>query len=127
MPITIERIQQVGERIPLLANLQPHGPYAMASLHAIGGVPIVMKELLGAGLLHGDVMTVTGKTLAENLAAVPASALSGEAPPAASNGNGEAATAVKTITREAARVGRNDPCPCGSGKKYKKCHGAEVA
>ena len=71
MPITIERIQQVGERVPLLANLQPHGPYAMASLHAIGGVPIVMKELLRAGLLHGDVMTVTGKTLAENLAAVP--------------------------------------------------------
>jgi dihydroxy-acid dehydratase len=71
VPITIERIQQVGERIPLLANLQPHGPYAMASLHAIGGVPIVMKELLQAGLLHGDVMTVTGKTLAENLAAVP--------------------------------------------------------
>jgi dihydroxy-acid dehydratase len=71
VPITIERIQQVGEQIPLLANLQPHGPYAMASLHAIGGVPIVMKELLGAGLLHGDVMTVTGKTLAENLAALP--------------------------------------------------------
>jgi len=72
VPITIERIQQVGERIPLLANLQPHGPYAMASLHAIGGVPIVMKELLCAGLLHGDVMTVTGRTLAANLAAVPA-------------------------------------------------------
>jgi dihydroxy-acid dehydratase len=71
VPISIERIQQVGERIPLLANLQPHGPYAMASLHAIGGVPIVMKELLRAGLLQGDVMTVTGKTLAENLAAVP--------------------------------------------------------
>jgi dihydroxy-acid dehydratase len=71
VPITIERIQAVGERIPLLSNLQPHGPYAMTSLHAIGGVPVVMKELLRAGLLHGDVMTVTGKTLAENLAAVP--------------------------------------------------------
>jgi len=71
VPITIERIQEVGERIPLLANLQPHGPYAMTSLHAIGGVPIVMKELLRVGLLHGDVLTVTGKTLAENLEAVP--------------------------------------------------------
>jgi dihydroxy-acid dehydratase len=71
VPIGIERIQQIGERVPLLANLQPHGPYAMVSLHALGGVPIVMKELLRAGLLHGDVMTVTGKTLAENLAAVP--------------------------------------------------------
>ena len=72
VPIAIERIQQVGERVPLLANLQPHGRYAMVSLHQIGGVPIVMKELLRAGLLHGDVMTVTGKTVAENLASVPA-------------------------------------------------------
>ena len=71
VPITIERIQQVGECMPLIANLQPHGPYAMTSLHAIGGVPVVMKELLRNGLLHGDVMTVTGKTLAENLAPVP--------------------------------------------------------
>ena len=71
VPIGIERIQQIGERVPLLGNLQPHGPYAMASLHGIGGVPVVMKELLRAGLLHGDVMTVTGRTLAENLEAVP--------------------------------------------------------
>ena len=71
VPITIERIQEIGERVPLIANLQPHGRYAMTSLHAIGGVPIVMKELLAAGLLHGDVMTVTGKTLAENLEGVP--------------------------------------------------------
>src|SRR4029079_8350095 len=71
VPITIERIQAIGERIPLLSRLQPHGPYAMTSLHAIGGVPVVMRELLRAGLLHGDVLTVTGKTLAENLEAVP--------------------------------------------------------
>jgi dihydroxy-acid dehydratase len=71
VPIGIERIQAIGERVPLITNLQPHGPYAMVSLHEIGGVPVVMKELLRAGLLHGDVMTVTGKTLAENLAAVP--------------------------------------------------------
>ena len=71
VPITIERIQQVGERVPLICNLQPHGPYAMASLHALGGVPIVMKELLRHGFLHGDLMTVTGKTVAENLADVP--------------------------------------------------------
>jgi dihydroxy-acid dehydratase len=71
VPITIERIQAVGERIPLLANLQPHGPYAMTSLHALGGVPIVMKELLRAGFLHGDALTVTGKTVAANLKSVP--------------------------------------------------------
>ncbi|WP_422003143.1 dihydroxy-acid dehydratase [Reyranella sp.] len=71
VPLSVERIQAVGERMPLIANLQPHGPYAMTSLHALGGVPVVMKELLRAGLLHGDVMTVTGRTLAENLADVP--------------------------------------------------------
>lgn len=72
VPITIERIQAIGERVPLITNLQPHGPYAMTSLHAVGGVPVVMKELLRAGFLHGDVMTVTGRTLAENLKDVPA-------------------------------------------------------
>jgi len=71
VPISIERIQAVGEKVPLLANLQPHGPYAMTSLHALGGVPLVMKELLRAGFLHGDVLTVSGKSLAENLESVP--------------------------------------------------------
>jgi len=72
VPLTIERIQAVGERVPLIANLQPQGPYAMVALHALGGVPVVMKELLGAGLLHGDALTATGKSLAENLEQVPA-------------------------------------------------------
>ncbi|HEY5645898.1 MAG TPA: dihydroxy-acid dehydratase [Pseudomonadales bacterium] len=69
--LTIDHIQAVGERVPLIVNLQPHGPYAMVTLHQLGGVPLVMKELLAAGLLHGEVLTVTGKTLAENLAGVP--------------------------------------------------------
>lgn len=71
VPITIDRIQAIGERVPLIANLQPHGKYAMTSLHALGGVPVVMKELLRHGFLHGDVMTVTGRTLAENLESTP--------------------------------------------------------
>jgi dihydroxy-acid dehydratase len=71
VPLAIEDLQRIGERVPLIANLQPHGAHAMVSLHNVGGVPVVMKALLGAGLLHGDVMTVTGKTLAENLADVP--------------------------------------------------------
>ncbi|MDP6952220.1 MAG: dihydroxy-acid dehydratase [Alphaproteobacteria bacterium] len=71
VPLTIEDMQRIGERVPLIANLQPHGTYAMVSLHQVGGVPVVMKALLEAGLLHGDVMTVTGETLAENLADVP--------------------------------------------------------
>lgn len=70
--ISIEDLQRIGERVPLIANLQPHGAYAMVSLHQVGGVPVVMKALLDAGLLHGDVMTVTGRTLAENLADVAA-------------------------------------------------------
>lgn len=71
VPLTIEDLQRIGERVPLIANLQPHGAYAMVSLHGVGGVPVVMKALLEAGYLHGDVITVTGKTLAENLADVP--------------------------------------------------------
>ena len=71
VPLTIEDLQRIGEHVPIIANLQPHGAYAMVSLHKVGGVPVVMKALLEAGMLHGDVMTVTGKTLAENLADTP--------------------------------------------------------
>lgn len=78
LPMTVEMIQQFGEKVPLIANLQPHGPYAMVTLHNLGGVPIVMKELLENGFLHGDVMTVTGTTLAENLKDVPRLSALGE-------------------------------------------------
>jgi dihydroxy-acid dehydratase len=78
VPLTIDMIQAVGEKVPLIANLQPHGPYAMNALHAIGGVPVVMKELLDNGYLHGDAITVSGKTLAENLVSVPTLAELGE-------------------------------------------------
>jgi dihydroxy-acid dehydratase len=78
VPLTIERIQEVGARVPLIANLQPHGPYAMVSLHQLGGVPVVMRELLDHGFLHGDAMTVTGRRLAENLRAAPTLAQLGE-------------------------------------------------
>ena len=71
VPLTIDRIQQIGEQVPLIANLQPPGPYSMVALHELGGVPVVMKELLDNGFLHGDAMTVTGKTLAENLEHTP--------------------------------------------------------
>jgi dihydroxy-acid dehydratase len=63
--------QAVSDRIPYLADLKPSGKYVMEDLHNVGGVPAVMKHLLGHGLLDGDCMTVTGKTLAENLADVP--------------------------------------------------------
>ena len=71
VPLTIEKIQAIGKRVPLICNLQPHGPYAMVSLHEMGGVPVVMKELLERGFLNRDAITVTGKTMAENLEEVP--------------------------------------------------------
>jgi dihydroxy-acid dehydratase len=68
---TLEDWQRLGPEIPLLVDLQPAGRFLAESFHRAGGVPAVLKELLDAGKLHGDVMTVTGKTLAENLADVP--------------------------------------------------------
>jgi dihydroxy-acid dehydratase len=68
---TLKDIQAVSDRTPLLADLKPSGKYYMEDMLAIGGVPAVMKYLLKVGLLHGDCMTVTGKTIAENLADVP--------------------------------------------------------
>jgi dihydroxy-acid dehydratase len=68
---SLEDWQRLGPEIPLLVDLQPAGRFLAESFHRAGGVPAVLKELLKAGKLHGDVMTVTGKTLAENLADVP--------------------------------------------------------
>ncbi|SDJ28874.1 dihydroxy-acid dehydratase [Frankineae bacterium MT45] len=58
---------RIGDRVPHLADVKPFGQYVMTDIDAIGGVPVVMKALLDAGLLHGDALTVTGKTVAENL------------------------------------------------------------
>ncbi|MDH7464314.1 dihydroxy-acid dehydratase [Chitinophagaceae bacterium 26-R-25] len=64
--------QTISDRIPVLADFKPSGKYLMQDLHEHGGIPAVMKYLLSKGLLHGDCLTVTGKTLAENLAEAPA-------------------------------------------------------
>ena len=71
VPLTIQEIGEIGKPVPLLANMRPHGHFHMSDLSKIGGVPIVMKELLSAGMIHGDAMTCTGKTVAENLATYP--------------------------------------------------------
>jgi len=71
LEMDLKPIQSVSDRIPLLADLKPSGKYVQEDLHAIGGTPAVMKFLLNEGLLDGSCMTVTGKTLAENLADVP--------------------------------------------------------
>ena len=65
--LTIDDFQSVSDSIPFLADLKPSGQYVMEDLHDIGGIPAVMKYLLQQGLLNGDCMTVTGKTVAENL------------------------------------------------------------
>lgn len=67
VPLSQDDFQEVSNRIPLLADMKPSGKYMMEDLHKIGGIPAVMKYLLKLGWLHGDCLTVTGKTLAENL------------------------------------------------------------
>lgn len=69
--LTIDDFQSVSNRIPFIADLKPSGQYVMEDLHNVGGIPAVMKYLLEQGLLNGDCLTVTGKTLAENLADLP--------------------------------------------------------
>jgi len=68
--LELEDFNRIGARVPHLADMKPHGSYHMTDLDAIGGIPVVMKQLLDAGLLDGDCLTVTGSTVAENLAAL---------------------------------------------------------
>jgi dihydroxy-acid dehydratase len=70
--LSIDDFTKIGKRVPVLADLKPSGKYGMVHLTRIGGLPPLMKVLLDAGLLHGDCITVTGKTIAENLKNVPA-------------------------------------------------------
>jgi dihydroxy-acid dehydratase len=76
--LTIDDFNRVGDRTPHLADVKPFGRYVMNDIDRIGGVPVVMRELLDAGLLHGDAMTVTGRTVAENLAELSPAAPDGK-------------------------------------------------
>lgn len=69
--LTQDDIQRISDKVPFIADLKPSGRYLMEDLHKIGGVPAVMKYLLNQGFLHGDCLTVTGVTIAENLQSVP--------------------------------------------------------
>ena len=71
VPLTVDDFQAVSDRVPFIADLKPSGRYVMEDLHEAGGTPAVIKYLLDAGLMHGDCMTVTGNTLAENVAELP--------------------------------------------------------
>ncbi|MCR4332694.1 MAG: dihydroxy-acid dehydratase, partial [Sulfuricaulis sp.] len=71
VPLTIDDFQALSNRVPFLADLKPSGKYVMEDLHNVGGTPAVMKYLLEKDFIDGDCLTVTGKTIAENLAALP--------------------------------------------------------
>ena len=71
VPLTQDDFQVISDKIPMLADFKPSGKYLMEDLHQYGGVPAVMKYLFKNGLLHGDCLTVTGKTIAENLKSAP--------------------------------------------------------
>ena len=68
--LALEDFDRIGKKAPHLADMKPHGRFHMVDLDRIGGLPVVMKELLDAGLLHGGCLTVSGKTVAENLASL---------------------------------------------------------
>jgi dihydroxy-acid dehydratase len=65
--LTLEDFQRIGAKVPLLGDLKPFGKYVMTDVDKVGGIPVILRALLDAGLLHGDCLTVTGKTMAENL------------------------------------------------------------
>ncbi|MCA9141212.1 MAG: dihydroxy-acid dehydratase [Planctomycetaceae bacterium] len=71
VPLTIDDFQTISDRVPFLADLKPSGKFVQEDLHDVGGTPAVMKYLLAEGFLKGDCLTVTGKTMAENLAELP--------------------------------------------------------
>ncbi|HJQ32440.1 MAG TPA: dihydroxy-acid dehydratase [Pyrinomonadaceae bacterium] len=71
VPLALEDFEEIRERVPVLCDLKPSGRYVATDLHRVGGVPQVMKMLLVNGLLHGDALTITGRTIAETLADIP--------------------------------------------------------
>src|SRR5690606_25812126 len=68
--LELSDFNRIGDKVPHLADMKPFGKYVMTDVDKIGGIPVVMKALLDAGLMHGDVLTVTGKTMAENVEAL---------------------------------------------------------
>jgi dihydroxy-acid dehydratase len=78
VPLSLDDFNRIGDKVPHLADVKPFGQYVMTDIDRVGGVPVVMKALLDAGLLHGDALTCTGKTLAENLDELDIPPLDGE-------------------------------------------------
>ncbi|WP_298229682.1 dihydroxy-acid dehydratase [Gryllotalpicola sp.] len=78
VPLTLDDFNRIGAKVPHLADMKPFGKYVMNDVDRRGGIPVLMKALLDAGLIHGDALTVTGKTVAENLADINPAPLDGE-------------------------------------------------
>jgi dihydroxy-acid dehydratase len=78
VPLELDDFERMRVRVPVLADLKPSGRYVATDLHRVGGIPQVMKMLLEKGLIHGECLTVTGKTVAENLARVPSAPPAGQ-------------------------------------------------
>ncbi|MBN9100143.1 MAG: dihydroxy-acid dehydratase [Pseudonocardia sp.] len=78
VPLELDDFTRIGSKVPHLADVKPFGRYVMSTIDQVGGVPVVMKALLEAGLLHGDVLTCTGSTVAENLASIDPPGLDGD-------------------------------------------------
>jgi len=78
VPLELDDFERIRARVPVLADMKPSGRYVATDLHRVGGIPLVMKMLLEKGLIHGECLTVTGKTIAENLARVPAAPPAGQ-------------------------------------------------
>jgi dihydroxy-acid dehydratase len=78
VPLVLDDFERIRAKVPVLADLKPSGKYVATDLHRVGGIPQVMKMLLAHGLIHGDCITVTGKTVAENLARVPSEPPAGQ-------------------------------------------------
>ena len=85
VPLTLDDFNRIGDKVPHLADVKPFGRYVMTDIDRIGGVPVVMKALLDAGLLHGDALTCTGRTMAENLEQLAPAAPDGDVIRAMSN------------------------------------------
>jgi dihydroxy-acid dehydratase len=78
LELSLEDFNRISEKVPHLADMKPHGRYHMTDIDRVGGIPLVMRELLEAGLIHGDCLTVSGRTVAENLTAIDPPAPDGE-------------------------------------------------
>jgi dihydroxy-acid dehydratase len=76
--LDLDDFDRVGRRVPHIADTKPHGRYHMSDIDRIGGIPVVLRELLEAGLLHGDCLTVTGRTMAENLSTMSVASPDGQ-------------------------------------------------